>query len=92
MQQGVGLGVEQRPHDRKVALVSSAYQGGVAVGALQVDTRAALQQHLHHCIMPSLSGSHQQHRALVLCAARVHAAAVVQPRSHGVCPSPLLAA
>jgi len=81
---GVGLGVEQRLHDRSVAVDSSTYQGGLAEGGLQVDARAALQQHLHHRLLPSQGGRHQQRRIVALCAARVHAAALVQPRDHGL--------
>jgi hypothetical protein len=57
-QQGVGLGVEQRLHDRGVATESSVHQGGDAVGVLQVDARAALQQHPHHRLLPSRGGRH----------------------------------
>jgi hypothetical protein len=85
LQRGTGLGVEQRLHDRSVAMESSAHQGGAAAGALQVDARAALQQHSHHRLLPSIGGPHQQRRTIVHCAPRVHAAALaIQPRSHGL--------
>jgi hypothetical protein len=68
-----------------VAIESSAHQGGDAVGVLQVDARAALQQQPHHRLLPSIGGRHQQRRAVLLCGARVHAAALaIQPRSHGL--------
>ena len=61
------------------------HEGGAAVGVLQVDARAALQQHPHHRLLPSQGGRLQQRRTIVLCAARVHAAALaIQPRSHGL--------
>eukprot|EP00964_Phaeocystis_antarctica_P071781 scaffold43852_cov73-Phaeocystis_antarctica.AAC.7 len=82
---GVGLAVEQRLHDRGVAFDSSARQGGGAEGGfLQVDARAALQQHPHHRLLPSRGGHYQQRQIAELCAARVHAAALVQPRSHSL--------
>ena len=84
LQRGVGLGVEQRLHDRCVPLVSSGHQGGDAMEVMQVDARAACQQHPHHRSLPSVGGRKQQRRALMLCAALVHAAAFVQPRSHGL--------
>eukprot|EP00964_Phaeocystis_antarctica_P075349 scaffold46479_cov69-Phaeocystis_antarctica.AAC.3 len=101
LQRGVGLGVEQRLHHCGMVFVSSAHQGGHAEGALQVDARAALQQHPHHSrvpsrggpyqhrhvvqhhrLRPSIGGHFQQRCAFVLCAARFHAPAPVQPRSH----------
>eukprot|EP00964_Phaeocystis_antarctica_P031076 scaffold17587_cov91-Phaeocystis_antarctica.AAC.3 len=85
LQRGVGLGFEQRLHDRGVAIVSSGHQGGeMEAGFLQVDARAALQQHPHHRLLPSRGGRRQQRRVAILCAARIHAAALVQPRSHGL--------
>ena len=50
----------------------------------QVDTRAALQQQSHRRILPSRGGRQQQRRAVALCPARVHATALIQPRSHGM--------
>eukprot|EP00964_Phaeocystis_antarctica_P099295 scaffold65150_cov67-Phaeocystis_antarctica.AAC.7 len=88
MHRGVGLGVEQRLHDRRTASGSSGHQGGEAVGALQVDARAPLQEHPHHRFLPSKGSRHQQRRAATPCAARVHAAALVQPRGS---PSPTAA-
>eukprot|EP00964_Phaeocystis_antarctica_P049370 scaffold28640_cov75-Phaeocystis_antarctica.AAC.2 len=84
LQRGVGLGVEQRLHDRGTATDGSPHQSGEAERALQVDARAALQQHLHYRLLPSCGGPHQQRRAALLCAAHVHAAALVQPRSHSL--------
>eukprot|EP00964_Phaeocystis_antarctica_P024938 scaffold13977_cov67-Phaeocystis_antarctica.AAC.1 len=68
LQQIVGLGVEQHLHDRGV------------------DARASLQKHPHHRLLPSPGGPYQQRpvTTIVLCATRVHAAALVQPRSHGL--------
>eukprot|EP00964_Phaeocystis_antarctica_P075348 scaffold46479_cov69-Phaeocystis_antarctica.AAC.2 len=53
LQRGVGLGVEQRLHDRGAAIASSTHQSGAAEGVLQVDARTALQQHPHHRLLPS---------------------------------------
>eukprot|EP00964_Phaeocystis_antarctica_P092325 scaffold59376_cov84-Phaeocystis_antarctica.AAC.2 len=57
---GVGLGVEQRLHSRGVAIVSSVHQGGDAEGVLQVDARAAPQQHPYYRLLPSPGSDHQQ--------------------------------
>ena len=84
LKRGVGLGVEQRLHDHGEASDSSGHQGGDVVGDLQVDARAALQQHPHHRLLPSRGGRHQQRRVVDLCAACVHLAALVQPRIHGL--------
>eukprot|EP00964_Phaeocystis_antarctica_P115523 scaffold79467_cov80-Phaeocystis_antarctica.AAC.2 len=85
LQRGVSLGVEQRLHDRGVATGSRTNQGGVAVGVLHVDARAALQQHPHHRLLPSIGGRHQQRRAVMICGASVHfTAQLVQPRSHSL--------
>jgi hypothetical protein len=85
LHRGVSLGVEQRLHDRGVALESSTHQGGFAAAALlQVDARAALQQHPRSRLVPSNGGRHQERQATALCAARVHAAALVQPSSGGI--------
>ena len=64
--------------------LAAAHQGGEADGVLQVDARAALQQHPHHRLLPSCGGRHQQRRTVLLCAVCVHAAALVQPRSHSL--------
>eukprot|EP00964_Phaeocystis_antarctica_P053607 scaffold31483_cov70-Phaeocystis_antarctica.AAC.3 len=85
LQRGVGLGVEQRLHDRGPAIASSEHQGGGIEGVLHVDARAALQQHPHNRLLPSICGRHQQRPAAVFGAARVHAAALIQPRSHSLC-------
>eukprot|EP00964_Phaeocystis_antarctica_P049379 scaffold28640_cov75-Phaeocystis_antarctica.AAC.11 len=82
-QRGVGLGVEQHLHGRGTAIASSTHQDRHADGVLEVDARAALQQHPHHRVLPSRGGSHQQ-RPATFWAAHVHAAALVQPRSHGL--------
>eukprot|EP00964_Phaeocystis_antarctica_P043345 scaffold24880_cov48-Phaeocystis_antarctica.AAC.1 len=84
LQRGVGLGVEQRLHACGAAIGSSVHQGGDSGGILQVDARAALQEHPHHRYLPSEGGRRQQRRGPVLCAACIHAAALVQPRSHNL--------
>ena len=78
---GVALGVVQRLHGRDLAIENSAHQGGAAVGVLQVDARAAPQQLSYHRLQRSRGGNRC---AFELCAARVHAAALVQA-PHAAC-------
>eukprot|EP00964_Phaeocystis_antarctica_P155285 scaffold124368_cov75-Phaeocystis_antarctica.AAC.2 len=85
LQRGVGVGVEQCLHDRGAAIASSKHQGGGAVGVLQVDARAALQQHPHHRLLSSCGGNYQKRRIIAFCATLIQAAALVQPCSHSLC-------